>query len=308
MDLYADARTAFRAVTAAQPTNGPAHGFKGLCEFRLKNYEAALSDVMRAKQLGLGSNQELEGSIHYHAALIMTRLGQYELALMELMWFAEKGNDSPRVIEAFGLAALRMQLLPAELPMDRREMVMLAGRGSYYQSARLNGLAKPAFEELATRYADAANVHYAYGTLLLSEDPDGAIEEFRKELRLTPGHVPALLQIAFEYIKRSDWKAAEPWARQAAEIAPTDFVARRALGQVLLESGDATGAIQQLEAGVELAPGSPSLRFVLARAYQKAGRFGDARRQRGEFERLRGEAGSTRYGYEAVGVAGPTVP
>ena len=81
-----------------------------------------------------------------------------------------------------------------------------------------------------------------------------------------------MLQIAFEYIKRSDWEAARPWAQQAVDTAPTDFARRRALGQVLFELGDTAGAIEQLERGVKLAPDSPSLRFVLARAYQKAGR------------------------------------
>ena len=41
----------------------------------------------------------------------------------------------------------------------------------------------------ATR--DAPNTHYAYGVYLLREEPDRAIEEFKKELQLSPGHVAA---------------------------------------------------------------------------------------------------------------------
>jgi tetratricopeptide (TPR) repeat protein len=308
MERYADARVAFRAVTAAQPTNGPAYGMKGICEFRLKDYESALSDLMTAEQLGLGGNQQLEGSIRYHAGIIMTRLGQYEFALLQLSWLAQRGNDSPRVMEAFGLAALRIPMLPEELSTDRREMVMLAGEGAYFQAAQLNSRATPVFEQLVNRYADTPNVHYAFALFLLGENPDRAIEEIRSELKISPGHVPALLQIAFEYIKRSDWHAAEPWARQAVENAPTDVVAHRALGQVLLELGDVPGAIQQLETGLELAPDSQSLHFVLARAYRKAGRSADARRHRLEFERLQRETRTAQFGEQAVGGAGRRSP
>ena len=34
----------------------------------------------------------------------MTRLEQYEFALQNLQNFAQEANDSPRVIEAFGMA------------------------------------------------------------------------------------------------------------------------------------------------------------------------------------------------------------
>ena len=308
LDRYTEARDAFRRVITAQETkaagkpvsNGRVYGMKGLCEFQIKNYEVALADLQKARDRGVES-EELMSAVRYHTAIIMTRLEQYEFALLNLQAFAQKGHDAPTVIEAFGLATLRMPLLPSELPADRREMVLLAGRGSYYQAARLSGPARPAFEELASRYPDSPNVHYAYGVFLLGEDPDRALEEFKKELKQSPGHSWSMLQIAFEYIKRSDWEAARPWAQQAVDTAPQDFAGRRALGQVLFELGETTGAIEQLERGVALAPDSPSLRFVLARAYQKAGRPVDADREREEFRKLQQANRSQQYGAQAVG-------
>ena len=47
----------------------------------------------------------------------------------------------------------------------------------------------------------------------------------------------AKIQIAFAYIKRSEFADAKPWAEQAAQEAPTQFVAHNALGQVLLGDG-----------------------------------------------------------------------
>jgi predicted Zn-dependent protease len=107
--------------------------------------------------------------------------------------------------------------------------------------------------------------------------------------------------MAFEYLKRGDWESAKPWATRVVELDPRDFAARRALGQVLLESGDTAGSIQQLETGVKLAPDSPSMRFMLSRAYQKAGRQADAQRERAEFLRLERLVRSKRHGPQSVG-------
>jgi tetratricopeptide (TPR) repeat protein len=304
LDRYAEAREAFARVVRLQPKHAAAFGFKGLCEFQLKNYDTALSDLLRAEELGVSAPKDLIPAITYHTAITMTRLEQYEFALTTLQSFAREGNDSPRVIEAFGMALLRIPMTPAELPAQRREMVMLAGRGAYYRAARQPAAAKPAFELLVQRYPDAPNVHYAYGVYLLEDDPDRAIEEFQQELKGSSGHVPSMLQIAFEYLKRSDWEAARPWAEKLVALEPRDFAARRALGQVLLETGNTSGSIEQFEAGVRLAPDSPSMRFMLARAYQKAGRGADAERERAEFLRLERLIRSRKHGGQALGGIG----
>jgi tetratricopeptide (TPR) repeat protein len=301
LDRYAEAKDAFARVVRLQPKNAAASGFKGLCEFQLKNYETALGDLLRATDLGVDSPQDLVPAIAYHTAITMTRLEQYEFALNTLQSFAREGNDSPRVIEAFGMALLRIPMVPAELPPQRREMVMMAGRGAYYQAARMPSAAKPAFDLLVERYPDAPNVHYARGVYLLEADADRAIEEFHQELKISPGHVPSLLQIAFEYLNRSDWEAARPWAQRVLDLDPRDFAARRAMGQVLLETGDTVGSIAHLEIGVKLAPDSPSMRFMLSRAYQKAGRQADAERERTEFLRLERLMRSKKHGEQSIG-------
>jgi tetratricopeptide (TPR) repeat protein len=182
LDKYAEAKDAFARVVRLQPKSGPAFGFKGLCEVQLKDYESAVDDLMRAGDLGITEPKDLVDAVAYNTAITLTRLEKYEFALGTLQSFARDGNDSPRIIEAFGMALLRMPMIPSELPPDRRELVMLAGRGAYYQAARKPAAAKPAFQLLAQRYPDAPNVHYAYGVFLLEEDPDRGIEEFKQEL------------------------------------------------------------------------------------------------------------------------------
>ena len=285
--------------TAGLPT-GLVHAMKGLCEFQLRHYDTALSDLLDARAAGI-DGADLAGSVRYHAAVLMARFESYEHALVTLQPFAFEGNDGPAVVQAFGIATLRMPLLPSELPAERHEMVMLAGRGSYYQAARQPSRARLAFDELARRYPEVPNVQYALGVFLLGEEPDRALDAFRRELKRTPGHVPSIVQIAFEYIKRADWSAARPWAEQAVAFAPTEFAPRRALGQVLIELGDTAAAIEQLERGVRIAPDSPSLRFALSRAYQRANRLADASRERAAFQKLQQLARAQQYGEQSVG-------
>jgi tetratricopeptide (TPR) repeat protein len=301
LDSFPQCREAFRKVVRLAPTNGAAFVFLGLCEFGLKEYDRALEHLLQSRILGVGDTKDLGSMARYHAAVLMTRIEQYEQALETLGEFAGDGDDNPRVIEAMGLATLRMPFLPIETPPDRREMLLMAGRASYMMATRNTAASAKAFEALVARYPETPNVHYAYGVFLLQEEPDKAIEEFKRELKLQPEHAASLMQIAFEYLKRSDGASALPWAQQAVAAAPREFPSHKALGQALLETGDVDGAIKELLVGIKLAPDSPGLHFSLARAYQRAGRAEDAAREREEFTRLDRLARTQRSGAQSVG-------
>jgi tetratricopeptide (TPR) repeat protein len=298
---YKGAREAFRRLIALQPEYGPGYAYAGLCEFELGRYEAAVDHLHRAGALGFSDHKELRDVSRYHLGAALTRLEQYEVALSMLNSFAVEGNESTRVIEAMGLALLRMPLLASELPAERREMVLMAGRANFYAARRLTVAARRTFEELAHRFPEAPNVNYAYGTFLVIEEPETGLDILRRELAISPGHVHAKLQIAFEYLKRSDFEAALPYAREAVEAAPSLFPARKAYGDALLGVGDVQAAIEQLEAGVKMADDSPGMRFSLARAYARAGRTEEAARERAEFLRLDKISRTGRTGAQSVG-------
>lgn len=301
LDRYGPAKDAFRRVVQEYPENAAAWGFIGLCEYELGEYDSALTNLLHARTLGIAGFKELAPVVRYHAAILLTRMAQYDHALQLLNEFAIEGNDNPRVIEAFGIAVLRKPMLPSEVPGTQRDLVMMAGRAQYFSAARMLPAAKQAFEQLALRYPETPSVNYARGVFLLAEEPDLGIEALKKELEISPNDVWSMLQLAFEYIKRGEYETAKSWAEKAVQGDPTNFVAHKALGQVLLELGDVEGAIRELEAGVEIAPDSPALRFQLAKAYQKAGRGPDAERERAEFMRLDRIVRAQRSGSQAVG-------
>ena len=308
LDHYADANDAFRRVLAKDDSDGITWVFKGLTSFKLKRYDEALAELTQARRRGVTASREIAESARYHTALLLSRNEEYEQALSVLSDFGLEGNDSPRIIEALGLATLRMPILPDDLPGTRRELVMMAGRAQYFFAARLLQASQNAFETLASRYPDTPNVHYAYGVMLAGEQPEQAIERFKRELKVSPTHVLAKIQIAFAYIKRSEFAEAKPWAEQAVQEAPNQFIAHNALGQVLLATGDVEGAVRALENAVKLAPDSPAMHFALARAYRAANRAADADREQAEFTRLDRLVRQQRTGVNSVGGVAPSPP
>jgi tetratricopeptide (TPR) repeat protein len=300
-DRYQEARDHFRRVVQAEPKNALALALKGLCELQLKNYERALGELQQARALGIPSPEVLSVA-SYQAASLLNRFERYEAAFEILREYALQEKDSPGVIEAFGLSVLRLPFLPSEAPPEKREMILMAGRAGFQMAkGRRSAIGRMAFEELVARYPSAPNVHYAFGTFLLPEEPDAAVEEFRRELRASPNHYHAMLQIAYELLKRGNHQEALPLAEKAVELAPNLFPARNALGRALLESGQTDRAIEELDAGVKLAPDSPELHFALARAYQRAGRAEDAARERAEFLKLDRATRAARSGAQSVG-------
>lgn len=286
LDRYAEAREQFRKVVAARPQDGTVAVLLALCEFQLRDYAATAALIKRAHEIGI-ANPDVQSAALFHTALLLNHAGNPDGAFAILRGFATRGMDKPSVIEAFGLSVLRMTEMPADLTAEQRQMVTLAGRGAYHMArGRRTAVGRLAFEELVSRYPSVPNVHYAYGSYISPDDPEAALEEFRRELRANPQHVPAMLQMAMLELKRGNAAAALPLAEEGVRLAPEIPASHLALGRALLDTGDTERAVGALERSAALAPQSADVQFALARAYQRAGRTADADRARQEFLRL----------------------
>ena len=291
MNRYEQARGHFDALVKARPNDGTALALKGLCEAMLKDEQRAVGDLRRGIRLGIASPQ-VKSTATFQAAILTNKLGDPEGAFETLRQSAVDGDDRPTVIETFGLITLRLPLAPADIPADRREMVLLAGRAGYDMArARRSANGRLAIDELASRYPAEPSVHYARGMYLLPDDPAAAVEEFRRELAVSPDHHVAMIQIALAELKQGHADVALPFAEKAASLAPKMPAAHVALGRALLALGQVERAVQEMEAAAKLAPEIPRLRYSLAEAYDRAGRKDDAARERSEFVKLRGTTG-----------------
>ena len=287
-DHYPQCRDAFRRFTALNAKLSAGFAFLGLCEFQTREFAPAVKHLENAVALGLPNGEQLTDVTLYHLALLHTRGGNFERALQFCSALARRKVED-KVIAVAGTAALRRAVFPHELPPADQEIAARLG------AALLGGAGRPPeetrrqFEEIIAQYPRTPNVHYTFSTVLLANEPDRALAELKKELEISPEHVPALVSIAFEYLKRGDPASARPFAERAVKAAPSSFVTRACLGRVLLETDGEppASAIRELEAAVKLAPDSPQIHVSLASAYSKAGRTADALRERAEFARLK---------------------
>ncbi|MDX2153984.1 MAG: tetratricopeptide repeat protein [Bryobacteraceae bacterium] len=287
-DQYPQCRDAFRRFVAIEARMSPAWAMLGLCEFQTKEFARALERLEKATTLGLPEGEQLTGVAQYHHALLLTKAGNFERALLILTLIARKSTAaSPEVVALAGIASLRKPIFPHELAEGDRELALRLGRAVITAAERKQAEARRQFEEVLADYPAAPHVHYLFGAFLLSSEPDRGIAELRKEIEISPDHLPALVSLSMEYLKRGEPASARPFAERAAKQSPGNFAARTAFGRALIESGDLSPGIAELEAAVKLAPDSPQVRIALASAYAKAGRKEEAARERAEFARLR---------------------
>ena len=278
-DQYEQGRDAFRHVLSNAPKMATAWAMLGLCEFQTKQYDEALAHLQHATTLGLGGHDEIRNVVDYHRAMLFARTGEFEQAMGLVALSIVRGQDNPNLVEAMGIAALRKPLLPAELPPTERELVMAVGRALCDGSARRIGDATSEFEVILKKYPDTPQLHYLYGLVQVSSDPDQALEQFKAELAISPRHAEALFSIAREYDKRSDFAAALPFAKQAVDVNPNFAPAHALWGKTLVDSGtDVSKGIGEIQTAIKMNPGNPQNHYLLAMAYSKAGRSADAAR------------------------------
>ncbi len=296
-DRFAACRDAFRKLTALDPKPGVGWALQGLCEYGAREYDAARVSLERARLQGVPAESPILPVTQYHLAVLRNAAGDFEAA-MDVLYAMTAGANDPTdaLLQAMGQSFLRIPALPDALPPKDRALVMLAGRGAYQVGAGGSAEARKIFDELVSKYPNTPNVHYGYGVFILAADADVALQYFKREIEISPKHVPARLQIAFEGLKRGDIETGLKAAEQAAELEPENFAARHAYGRLLLEAGRNAEAIAELETAVRLAPNSARTRLALSRAYGRAGRREDAEREQAEFKRLNEIAENTEHG------------
>jgi len=297
---FTAARDAFTHFVAAERKQaGPGFAMLGLSEFHLKRYPEALAALERGLNLGLGPNPDFNRLTLYHDGLLNTLLGQSEIALPRLNRAAnliaaanptaarEAVFADTELLDALGTAALRIPKLPSELLPAQIPLARQAGRAQALIALQDRVAAEAEFKQLLALYPSEPGVHYMYGVFLLKENPPLAVDEFRKEIQVSPAHDAARVQLALALLGTADYEQGLKYAKEAVALAPNNFVARVACGRLWLELGKTGPAVRELRAAVRLAPGSPDAHFALSRALAQAGQKAEAAQERQKFERLK---------------------
>ena len=297
---FQEARDAFaHFVSTEKKQPGPGFGMLGLSEIQLKDYAKALVALERGVGLGLGPDPRFNRSVLIEDGALNSSFGKFEIALKRLTLAANEiaaaHPEAPKdavladtdLLDALGIAALRLAKRPADLPAAKLTLVRRAGRAQAYIAFEDLVTAKIEFQQLVALYPSEPGVHYMYGVFLLKEDPPRAVDEFRREIEISPSQDAAKIQLAFEFLRTADYDQGLQYAREAIALAPQNFAAHVLCGRLWLALGKTDHALQELRLGVKLAPGSPDAHFALSRALSEAGLEKEAAHERAEFERLK---------------------
>jgi tetratricopeptide (TPR) repeat protein len=286
MKRFAEARDAYRETTKLTPENGPSWAFVGICEYELHDYRHAFSDLWEGEQLGLGNDHDLQVIVRYRVALLWITAGEFDMGVKELAWFAQRNEANADIIQAFGMAALRVPLFPQDVPQGKKDLLTKAGEAAFSENGNELDQARSPYRILVESYPREANVHYAYGKFLSKLDQDEAIREYERELEVSPSHVPARIEAGYLYLKKGEFDKALSYAREAEDLAPRNALPHNLMGRIFMAMAKPDDAIPELEEATRLAPNIVDFHLTLANAYRKAGKKELAEKEFAKFKAL----------------------
>jgi tetratricopeptide (TPR) repeat protein len=262
------------------PNAGPAFAMRGLCEFELRDFNSSLSDIQRAVALGAGNNSRNRQILLFHEAILLTHASRFEEALASLQILARVSPPDSQLLTAIGLAGLRIPIFPAQALPAQQQPAVAAGQAAW---SWFNGHAEDAargFSALFSQFPTLTDAHYFYAYLLFGHSSQDAIPQLRSELLLDPNNVSALILMAWcQILDGYDYEAL-PYARLAAQLAPSRFMSQLDLGRALVDSDAVSEGLQHLLEARKLQPDSLEVHLGLAIAYAKSGQPALARSER----------------------------
>jgi len=306
-DRYLPAAHAFQQLLKLQPSNGTAHAMLGLCQFESGKDDLALKNLLAAEHFGVLDREDLRRVALYHLGILQLRARRFGDAQQTLAELAKKKVRTKELILALGQAALLVN--PQESPSENSDattVIEQVGRAEALGETGEFEQGKQIYTALTARYAAYPNLHFAFGRFLLeTHETDEAVAEFERELDRDPRSVNSMLEIA-SVRYQVDSLAGLKYAEQAVKLAPQMPFAHYMRGVLRLDTGDAAGAIPDLEFARQAFPDQPKIYFSLGAAYARVGRKTDAAKARAEFLRLDKEAstpGSNVYGERPPGIS-----
>jgi tetratricopeptide (TPR) repeat protein len=281
---WAAARAAFTHYIELSPPGTPAVAqaiaLRGLCAFGAADFLQSLSDLQQSIALGVTDDPSSAALIRLREAQLLTRLGRFEESLAVYGLLANAGPLTREAIIGLGLAGLRNPQLPSDVPAGQQNLCAMVGEATLRFMKGDEPGAQRAFSNLFERFPGVPNIHYLYGYLQLTGDPDAAIAEYRRELEVAPTNWIAASILAWQLLLQGKPAQALPFAQRAVTEAPDFPVAQLALGRALAETGDPLKGVEHLQQALEFQPGYLEAHVALASAYSSAGRPQDARRER----------------------------
>lgn len=286
-DHYANAAKAFAKLVAQDPKNGTAHAMLGLCQFELSQDVPALKNLLAAESVGIIKDEQLRKVALYHLGLLQLRAGRFGAARESFGQLVRDRVITKEISSGMGLAALLIR--PKDAPVGGspgNQIVEQVGQSEVLLFTNQFDPARQKYTQLVADFPDYPNLHFAFGRFLLeTHETDAAIAEFKTELQRDPKNVNSMLEIAMA-LQLVDPGEGLKYAEGASKLVPKLPLAHYLVGTLRLNSGDASGAIAELELAQRSFPEESGVYYALGTAYSRVGRKAEAAKARAEFTRL----------------------
>lgn len=290
-DHYAKAAQAFEKLVALKASNGTAHAMLGLCQFELGKDQPALKNLLAAEKFGVVKDEQLHKVALYHLGLLQLRTRKFSVAKATLGQLAAEKVETSELTTALGQAALLIR--PQDAAPEAAAgaaVVQRAGQAEIFMARKEFDRARETYAQVVKEYPDYPNLHFAFGRFLLdTHETSEAVEQFQRELERDPKDVNSMLELAAVRYQ-VDSKDGLKYAEGAVKLAPALPFGHYILGLLRLDTGDALGAIPELEIANKKFPSEATVYFSLGKAYARVGRKAEAAKARAEFLRLNAKA------------------
>lgn len=265
---YAQAIPAFQKLLKLAPEAGPAWNFLGLCEYETKDYGNALEHLTRGLRLGDADDPETSRVSKYHLALLLNLSGRFEEAASLLAAAFGESQISPQVKVAFGLALLRVPLLPEEVDPSKDALIRAAGEAAAALAQKDSEKTLNAFLSLLEENSSTPYLHYAYGKALgAAAREEEALVQQREEIRISPTSALPWTEVSQLQLRLHHAEQALQAATEGVKLEPNSSTAHRALGKALEALGENVKAAEELNVAAKLATEKPLRDETMVRLY-----------------------------------------
>lgn len=287
-DRFPEAKQAFEHYIAIGKDVEPAYAFLGLCEYEMRDYEHASEHLSRWVGKGAIGGEQLTDAASVRWAELLTKRGRFIESLYLMDKIAARRGLDPTLVEAMGLAWMRMKSLPEDYPPERREVVWLAGSAGAWMSSKNPERSHEFLDRLAVYYGQEPCVHFLRGFVFENENRvEEAQKEYREELKISPDYTAALVKLALLDVQLGELNEAGDVARHAVALESDNAQSHYALGRVLFAEQKWAESAVELGKAKQIAPNVSKVRFHLAQAYRQLGRTTDAARENADFKVLK---------------------
>jgi tetratricopeptide (TPR) repeat protein len=268
---FPDAIDAFNHLLELAPQAVPALALRGLSEFETAAYKNSLRDLELAFTHGAASDPRNEQIIRFHLALLLTQAGRFQDALEQYRYFATHHVDAPDLMIGISLAGMRIPSLPKDVQPEKRDIFEAAGKAGYTFLSGDGDAADDLFLQLFAQHPSVPKLHFLYGLLLFAKHPELAVEQFRRELLVSPDSEDVNALFAFTLVITGRFAEALEPARRAYASAPDMELAQIALGRAMAEIGDTGRAAELLQQVIAHDPENVEAHLGLLSIYSRIG-------------------------------------